>query len=181
MSACTRANSEFVGGNGGSAGTGGGGAAGSGGGGAAGSGGGGGTSVMDLAVSAPHDMAHPPDMATLDGVACGDKSCTNGDDCCVNNQGPMCTDQNSCTGGQHPTLWDCDGPEDCPGAIPGTHAECCATMLGSTCDDSCSQASAGAVPMCHSLGDCPGLSGYVACCVVKALPQYSTCSKVACP
>jgi len=182
VSACTRANSDYAGGNGGSAGGGGGGAAGSGGGGAAGSGGGGGGNGADLAMTDAHDMAHGADMATLDGVACGMTSCKgNQPDCCINNQGPMCTGDNSCSGGNHPTLWACDGPEDCPGPAPGTHQECCATTAGSACDDSCALVSTGAAPMCHSLGDCPAAGGYVACCVVKALPQYALCAKNACP
>jgi hypothetical protein len=181
VSACTRANSEFVGNGGGSAGNGGGGAAGSGGGGAAGSGGGGGTgSAVDLATSESHDMAHLPDMASLEGVACGQTSCIKSD-CCINNQGEKCTDQNSCSGGQHPTLWACDGPEDCPGAVPGTHAECCANTSGSACDDSCALVSSMSAPMCHSVADCSATEGYTACCVIKLLPQYSLCSKTACP
>src|SRR5262245_12093145 len=132
LSACTRANPDAVGGNGGSAGSGGGGAAGSGGGGGSGgsggSGGGGGVvGSHDLAMSMPHDMAHGPDMTTLEGVACGAVSCMNGSDCCINNNGEKCTDANQCSGGTHPTLWGCDGPEDCPGSSTGTHDDCCAT------------------------------------------------------
>ncbi|HEX6835604.1 MAG TPA: hypothetical protein VF334_03475, partial [Polyangia bacterium] len=121
LSACTRANPDAVGGNGGSGG-GGGGAAGAGGGGAAGgggvgggAGGGGGTmGAHDMAMSMSRDMAHLPDMATLDGVACGNVSCMSGDACCVNNNGRQCINaQDSCSGGSHPTLWACDGPEDC--------------------------------------------------------------------
>ena len=181
VSACTRANSEFMGG-GGSAGTGGGGSAGSGGGGSAGSGGGGGNGSPDLAGGGDaHDMAsHAPDMTSFDGVACGQTSCMKSD-CCINNQGEKCTDQNSCSGGQHPTLWACDGPEDCPGAVPGTHAECCANTSGSACDDSCALVSSMSAPMCHSVADCSATEGYTACCPVKLLPQYSLCSKTACP
>ena len=186
VSACTRANPDALGGNGGSAGTGGGGGvAGTGGGGSAGSGGvgGGGGTVggkADLAMSMPVDMAHGPDMASLDGVACGTTSCNNGSDCCINNNGPKCTDQQQCSGGQHPTLWACDGPEDCPGAVPGTHEECCANTSGSACDPSCA-AIGGTTPMCHTLSDCPTAAGYVACCAVKQLPPFAICSKVACP
>ncbi|HXU73369.1 MAG TPA: hypothetical protein VN947_28815 [Polyangia bacterium] len=181
LSACTRANPDAVGGNGGNAGNGGGGAAGSGGGGAAGSGGGGGTvgDGVDLAMSMPTDMAGGPDMASLEGVACGMTSCKNGSDCCVNNNGDKCTDQQQCSGGQHPTLWGCDGPEDCPGAVPGTHGECCANTSGSACNISCAGI-ANSAPMCHALTDCPTGGGYTACCVIKVLPQYSLCSKTAC-
>jgi hypothetical protein len=177
LSACTRANPDAVGGNGGSGG-GGGGVAGSGGGGAAGSGGvggGGGTTVgVDLAMSVAHDMSMRPDMATLDGVACGPVSCMNGQDCCVSNNGPHCTSTQQCSGGSHPTLWACDGPEDCKSSVDGT---CCANMSGSACDPSCAGIG---TPMCHALDDCPSLDGYVACCPVPLLMQYKVCSKQAC-
>ena len=183
--ACTRANPDAIGGNGGSGGTGG--AGGSGGGGAAGSGGvgGGGGTVgggVDLAMSMPGDMAThaAADMSFPEGVACGTTSCKNGDDCCVNNNGSKCTMDQTCSGGQHPTLWACDGPEDCPGSSQGTHEECCANQSGSACNPSCAAIPASA-PMCHSLTDCPASGGYVACCVIKLLPQYSLCSKQACP
>ena len=105
-SACTRANPDAVGGNGGgSAGTGGGGAGGGAAGGGGTGGGGGATGGVDLAMSTPHDMAMRPDMATLDGVACGQASCINGEDCCISNNGEKCTYTQQCSGGSHPTLW----------------------------------------------------------------------------
>jgi hypothetical protein len=118
----------------------------------------------------------PPDMATFMGVACGPVSCMNGEDCCINNNGAHCTTQNSCSGGSHPTLWGCDGPEDCSSTVAG---QCCANTSGSACNTTC--AGTGATPMCHSLADCPTLDGYVGCCVVQLLPQYRICSKQACP
>ena len=119
-----------------------------------------------------------PTCARSSGVACGDTSCMSGQDCCVNNNGQKCTSANSCSGGQHPTLWACDGPEDCPGAAPGTKAECCANASGSACNPSCTLVSNSA-PMCHVAADCP--TGYTTCCVIKLLPQYSVCSKQPCP
>lgn len=186
FAACTRANPEAVGGNGGS---GGGGVAGSGGGGAgggsAGSGGaGGGGGVAgdhDMAMSMARDMATRPDMATLDGVACGAVSCTNGDDCCVNNNGSHCTSQQQCTGGSHPTLWACDGPEDCKSSNGGIGGMCCANSSGSACDITCSGLGTPSSPMCHSLDDCPANAGYTACCPVPVLTQYKVCSNQACP
>jgi hypothetical protein len=175
ITACTRANPDAIGGNGGTGG--GGGTAGSGGGAGAGGGGGVGSDV-DLAMSMPGDLAMPPDMRTLEGVACGDTSCKGGQDCCINNNGQKCTSTNSCSGGQHPTLWACDGPEDCPGTTPGTKGECCANASGSACDPSCTLVSNSA-PMCHVAADCP--TGYTTCCVIKLLPQYSLCSKQPCP
>jgi hypothetical protein len=171
LSACTRANPDAVGGNGGSAGGGGGGTAGGGGGVAGGGGTGGG---VDLAMSMPHDMAARPDMATLDGVACGPQSCMNGEDCCVSNNGAHCTNTQQCTGGSHPTLWACDGPEDCKSTVDSA---CCANTSGSACDPGCAGVG---TPMCHSLSDCPTLGGYVGCCGVALLPQYKVCSKQAC-
>ncbi len=184
LSACTRANPDAINGGGGNAG-GGGGAAGSGGGGAGGAGGfgggggaggvGGGGGMMggpDLAM--PRDMSIRPDMATLNGVACGPVSCMNGEDCCINNNGPHCTATQTCTGGSHPTLWACDGPEDCKTA-GGVDGECCANSSGSACDPSCA-AVTGTTPMCHSLADCPSTGGYVNCCPVPLLPQYKVCS-----
>jgi hypothetical protein len=178
LAACTRANPDLVNGNGGGgAGSGGAGAAGGGGGGAGG--GGGGTVGTDLAMSTADDMAHGADMSSHDGVACGATSCMGDEDCCVGSNGQeQCTNKNQCSGGSHPTLWACDGPEDCPGAVPGTQAECCANLSGSACDPSCTLVSNSA-PMCHSLSDCP--AGYTSCCVIKPLPQYSVCSKQACP
>lgn len=182
LAACTRANPDAVGGNGGS---GGGGTAGSGGAGGGGTGGGGGTAGgggtgggQDLAMSGAADMSKlPPDMATLQGVACGMTSCMNGEDCCINNNGEHCTTQNSCSGGAHPTLWACDGPEDCKSTVSPV---CCANSSGSACDPSCTGLGTPATPMCHSLADCPPLDGYTACCPIQALPQYSVCSKTAC-
>jgi hypothetical protein len=177
LSACTRANPDAIGGNGGGAGSGGGGAAGSGGGGAGGSGGANGGA--DLAMSMPADMAHPPDMTSLEGVECGNSVCK-GQDCCINNNGEQCTSQQQCSGGSHPTLWGCDGPEDCPGASNGTHEQCCANTSGSACDPSCAGVG-GLTPMCHTVKDCPDGAGYISCCPIKALPQYSLCAKTACP
>jgi hypothetical protein len=181
LSACTRANPDALGGNGGSAGSGGGGAAGSGGvgGGGGGSAGGGGIGGgADLAMSMPHDMAHSPDMATLAGVACGATSCMNGEDCCVSNNGAHCTNQQQCSGGSHPTLWACDGPEDCKSTVDGV---CCANTSGSACDPTCTGLGTPSTPMCHALADCPSVDGYVACCPIPQLPQYHLCSKTACP
>ena len=178
LSACTRANPDAVGGNGGSGGGGGAaGAGGGGGGGTAGAGGGGGgmTNAPDLAMSMPRDMAMRPDMATHDGVACGAVSCMNGDDCCVNNNGAHCTSQQQCSGGQHPTLWACDGPEDCKSSVDGM---CCANMSGSACDITCAGIG---TPMCHSLDDCPAGGNFTACCPVPVLTQYKVCSTQACP
>ena len=131
----------------------------------------------DLAMSMPHDMAHLPDMATLDGVACGNVSCQSGDACCVNNNGRQCINaQDSCSGGSHPTLWACDGPEDCKSTIDGM---CCANMSGSACDPTCAGIGN---PMCHSLADCPSGGGYIGCCPVPVLTQYKVCStQQACP
>ena len=139
-------------------------------------------SVVDLAMSMAGDMAThaAADMSFPEGVACGATSCKNGQDCCIGNSSEKCTSDNSCTGGQHPTLWACDGPEDCPGSAPGVPGECCANKSGSACDPSCALVAASA-PMCHSMTDCPATGGYVACCVIKLLPQYSLCSKQACP
>lgn len=180
LSACTRANPDAVGGGGGggAAGSGGGGGAAGGGGvgGGGGSAGGGGVGGgADLAMSMPHDMARPPDMATLAGVACGPVSCMNGEDCCINNNGPHCTNQQQCSGGSHPTLWACDGPEDCKSTVDGM---CCANMSGSACDPTCAGIG---TPMCHVLADCPSVDGYVACCPVVPGAQLHVCSKAACP
>ena len=178
LSACTRANPDAVGGNGGGVGghaavaerrrRGGGGGGSGGGGGAAGG--------VDLAMSMPHDMAMRPDMATLDGVACGQASCINGEDCCISNNGEKCTNTQQCSGGSHPTLWACDGPEDCKSSVDG---QCCANTSGSACDPTCG--AVGGTPMCHSLADCPTLGGYLGCCAVPQLMQYKVCSKQACP
>jgi len=178
LGACTRANPDAVGGNGGSGGGGTAGAGGGGAGGAGGGGGGGGAGGMaggDLAMSLPHDMAMRPDMATLDGVACGDKSCMNGEDCCINNNGRQCTSQNQCSGGSHPTLWACDGPEDCKSTVDD---QCCANNSGSACDLTCAGIG---TPMCHTLADCPQGGGYTACCPVPVLTQYKVCATQACP
>jgi hypothetical protein len=180
LTACTRANPNAIGGNGGSGGVGGGGGA-AGSGGVGGGGGGGSVRGADLAMSSSFDMTHvPPDMATLDGVACGQVSCKNGEDCCISNKGEACTAQNSCSGGQHPVLFGCDGPEDCPGSSVGSHDECCANQSGSACDPSCADIG-GTTPMCHSVADCPTGDGYTACCPVMQLPQYRLCAKQACP
>ena len=128
-------------------------------------------------MSMPHDMAHGPDMATLDGVACGPVSCMNGEDCCINNNGQHCTGTQSCSGGSHPTLWACDGPEDC--SLPT--GECCANTSGSACDVSCSGLGTPSTPMCHTLADCPSGAGYLGCCATAFMPQYRLCSKMACP
>ncbi len=190
VSACTRANSEFVGNGGGSAGNGGGGTAGSGGGGAAGSGGGGGTvGGADLATSDSHDMAHLPDMTSFDGVECGTMSCMGSEpDCCINTTGAHCVNGSSAGGGcTNGPLFSCDGKEDCSGQFSGDY--CCleltnsgsggAKPVGSGCmlsnDSSCSDI------LCHSVdADCPPQSGYVACCAI-ANSQYHRCSKLACP
>ncbi len=184
LSACTRANPDALGGNGGNGGSGGsGGAAGSGGGGGGtggSAGGGGGAGGVNLAMSIPRDMARSlPDMATHDGVACGPVSCMNGEDCCINNSGQHCTSQNSCSGGSHPVLFGCDGPEDCPGAAAGLHDECCANTSGSACDQTCADVP-GTTPMCHTLADCPQGAGYAGCCPIMQLPEYRLCAKQAC-
>jgi hypothetical protein len=183
LSACTRANSDYLG-SGGHAGSGGGGSAGSGGGGSAGSGGGGGGSAsVDLAMSVPHDMAQPRDMASFVGTECGTMSCTgNEPDCCVNNSGDHCVSDNAgCTNGP---LFSCDGKEDCTGQFSGDY--CCLQLsggstkvAGSGCmlsdDPDCNDI------LCHTVdADCPPQSGYVDCCPI-ANSQYKRCSKAACP
>lgn len=185
--ACTKPNADFVGGNGGTGGTGGtggGGAAGSGGVGGGGGGGGGGGSggVIDMAMSQPADMRTlPPDMATLDGVACGAMSCKQSE-CCVNSSGPHCV-TGGCTNGP---LFMCDGPEDC--ASGNFAPDCClqtsssgpggTKISGSGCmltsDPAC------VAILCHSTADCPTGQGYVGCCALQT-SQYKRCSKTPCP
>jgi hypothetical protein len=190
VTACTRANPDATGGNGGS---GGGGAAGSGGtgGGAGGGGGTGGTGgtgggsggELDMSMM-PEDMrAVPPDMASLDGVACGNMSCKQ-TDCCINSSGAHCVSpQQGCTNGP---LFMCDGPEDCAtgnlapdcclqtsnGGMGGTHISGSGCMLPN--DPGC------AAILCHSLSDCPTLGGYVGCCAGLTGVPYRHCSKTAC-
>ena len=185
VSACTRANPDAAGGAGG--GGGGGGGAGAGGGGSAGSGGGGGgggSGAGDLAMSQPRDMTATRDMASQLGVACGPVSCVSpSPDCCVNNVGQHCIGSGgNCSGGSHPMIFACDGPEDCGGGLADT---CCVQFngngnypSGSGCllagDPAC------AAVLCHTTSDCPGLSGYVACCPSQTGGAYHHCSKTAC-
>jgi len=194
LSACTRANPDAVGGNGGgSAGNGGGGAAGSGGGGggSAGSGGvgggGGTTGGVDLAMSLPHDMANPTaDMSAFVGTSCGPMSCTGSTpDCCVNNTGAHCVDGNNsgCTNGP---LFMCDGPEDCTGQLAGDI--CCVQttnsgpggtkLAGSGCELVCGTPDE---RLCHSDSDCTGSLGGATHCCPYPNTSFRHCSATACP
>jgi hypothetical protein len=188
VTACTRANPDAVGGNGGA---GGGGVAGSGGSGGGGSGGGGGgTGGVGGGAGGDGDMSMlpadmrtlPPDMTSLDGVACGNTSCKMSD-CCINSSGAHCVDpQQGCANGP---LFMCDGPEDC--ASGNLAPDCCLQVsnsggggphpVGSGCmlptSSSCSAI------LCHTVSDCPALGGYVACCGAMGVP-YKRCSKTAC-
>jgi hypothetical protein len=190
VTACTKANPEHFGGaegtdlstgpiGGGGNGGGGGGGNGGGGGGGGGSGG-----VHDMSMpGGARDMARVPDMASFEGVACGNMTCPGGDACCINNNGSRClTPQMGCSNGP---LFLCDGPEDCAGA--GFAPTCCLQFSngpggtrpsGSGCvlPTSC----AAELPMCHTVADCPGLSGYTSCCAIPNTP-YRHCSKNPCP
>jgi hypothetical protein len=174
LSACTRANPDAIGGNGGSAGGGGGGAAGSGGGGgSAGSGGSGGGA--DLSVSTPHDMTSdsPADMTSFEGVYCGAMVCKAPTaECCAGQTTVVCqSNAIPCAG----RAFDCDGPEDCMSG-----ERCCGSLNGSACGGNgggggCSN---GDVPLCHTLAECG--AGYVGCCGASNGGHLRFCSKQPC-
>jgi hypothetical protein len=177
LSACTRANPEAIGGNGGNAGGGGGGAAGSGGGGGGGSAGGGGTGGGgDMAMSLPYDMTTtgPPDMTSFEGVFCGNMVCkAPTGECCAGQTTVICQSPAIACAGRP---FDCDGPEDCMNGD-----RCCGSVNGSMCatgtgGGGCSN---GDVPLCHTLDECG--TGYIACCAAPNGGHLRFCSKQPCP
>jgi hypothetical protein len=173
LSACTRANPDAIGGNGGSGG-GGGGAAGGGGGGFAGGGGTGGG--PDLSATGPEDMkpGGPADMTSFAGVYCGTNICMapTGECCAAGNTLTCIPPAQLCNG----NAFDCDGPEDCKPT-----QTCCGGTNGSTCNDlNGGGCQGGRVPLCHTLDDCPKSGGYSGCCLSPQGGHIHFCSKQTC-
>jgi len=180
LCACTRANPDAIGGNGGSGG--GGGAAGSGGGAGGGTGGNGGGGNggngggHDMATSTANDLATgPADMTSFAGVFCGNQICMAPDgECCAMQSSLMCqSPMMQCNGAPY----DCDGPEDCL-----KDETCCGGGTGSTCNQlNGGTCAGGRVPLCHTLDDCPKSNGgFVACCPSPQGGHIHFCSKNPC-
>jgi hypothetical protein len=137
------------------------------GGGSGGSGGGGGGAVHDMAL-ATGDMVHP-----LTGISCGNMQCiATAQYCCTGDKGVTGTcyasNQFSCA----QTYFFCDGPEDCPPALP----ECCITNGAANCVGTGECAANMGSLMCHVAADCSGAN----CCNAKGSP-YSLCLTQPCP
>jgi hypothetical protein len=136
------------------------------------------------------DLREPADLATLSTIVCASEVCSGGDVCCLNGS----TSVGSCTNACANSPFACDGPEDCP---PGD--SCCVDVLsasgslsgGASCAPSCTgsyDSSAGGVheqsQLCHSDGDCGGISGAVlglgpfafsSCCHSSTTSPYQVC------
>ncbi|HEX8951369.1 MAG TPA: hypothetical protein VF945_05965 [Polyangia bacterium] len=111
-------------------------------------GGGAGGSAVDMTAGGPPDLTPRPTA----GIACGANTCITTLELC-------CTGDNGATGDcqkvQNPTCgaseFLCDGPEDCPPAMP----ECCVSNGYAACRQSgvCATIT-GAKFMCHTTADC---------------------------
>jgi hypothetical protein len=112
-----------------------------------GDGGGGSGGALDLSTSGPPDLTPRPTA----GIACGANTCTTQQQLC-------CTHDNGATGDcqlvSNPSCgaseFLCDGPEDCPPAMP----ECCVINGYASCYQAGVCGSNNATFMCHTTADC---------------------------
>ena len=152
-------------------------------------------------MSMPVDMTPPPDMS-LNGVICGSKSCSVGQDCCVtvdNSTGATTAtciaSGGTCSGGAELT---CDGPEDCTSSqfccgmltfSGGTDADAGAPMFNggnsscaATCDFNTNYPTTPTnvtTRLCHFDPDCSGLQVFgnaTKCCSSTMAPGLHFCA-----
>jgi hypothetical protein len=132
--------------------------------------------IADAALSGV-DQSMAPDLATTQttaGISCGTTPCAaNAQFCCTSDSGKtgMCgqgDDAATCDGSR----FYCDGPEDCPPALP----ECCITDGVANCiDTACKSQAEGGGKLCHFSSECVGQ----VCCSSTETP-YELCLD-ACP
>src|SRR4051812_21843088 len=104
---------------------------------------------------ADRDLSRPADLSQSEPqfVSCGrDQTCSiaAGEHCC--DASPLFCATAPCVNADQ---FDCDGPEDCPGAI------CCFPIRDSFAHAACAADCPGEGRLCHSIADCP--EGLVCC------------------